>query len=175
MNNSIEEHHWLASPQAAGFLANTFEQIENKVNVVRIAKSLRKEMTPARSALVLELAQLRIRARKKFTLAEQMFFTKRGLQQASGYEIADYKARRFVECTRVADICCSIGGDLLALAKVAETVGVDNDPVTTLYARRNAEVHDLQNASTAECDFEDFDLAGFDGIHIDPDLSLIHI
>ena len=27
----------------------------------------------------------------------------------------------------------------------------------------------MQNASTAECDFEDFDLAGFDGIHIDPD------
>ena len=169
MNNSIEEHRWLASPQAAGFLASALEQIENKVNVVRIAKSLRKEMTPARCALVLELAQLRIRARKKFTLAEQMFFTKRGLQQASGYEIADYKARRFVECTRVADICCSIGGDLLALAKVAETVGVDNDPVTTLYAQRNAEVHDLQNASTAECDFEDFDLAGFGGIHIDPD------
>ena len=169
MSNSIEEYRWLVSSPASGFLAETLEQIENKVNVVRIAKQLRKDMTPSRSAMVLELAQQRIRGRKKFALADQMFFTKRGLQQASSQPIAEYKAQRFAKCNRVADVCCSIGGDLLSLAKVAKTTGVDNDPVTTLFAQRNLEVHNLLNASTAECNFEDFDLADFDAVHIDPD------
>lgn len=169
MSTSIEEFRWLTSDDAAPYLSDTQRQIEDNVNVVRIAKSLRKNMSAPRSALVLELAQLRIRGRRKFELADQMFFTKRGLQQSTSRHIADYKAARFDKCDRVADICCSIGGDLLSLAQQSQVVGIDIDPVATLYAQKNIEAYGLAFAEARQLAFEDLQLDEFDGLHLDPD------
>ena len=169
MSTSIEEFRWLASQDAAPYLADTMQQILDKVNVVRIAKSLRKDITAPRSALVLELAQLRIRARRKFKLADQMFFTKRGLQQSTSRLIAEYKAVRFAACDNVADICCSIGGDLISLAGQTMVTGFDIDAVATLYAQQNIEVYGLPFANVFQTAFEDLPLSDFDGFHLDPD------
>jgi hypothetical protein len=173
---------WLISEEAAPILEKVQAAFEERINAVRIANSLRKNTTATRSALVMEQAQLRIRARRKFTRAGQMFFTRRGLEQASGRRLAAYKARRFEELSYVGDICCGIGGDLIALAKRglksaktstgdSRTVGVDVDELTCLIARRNLEVNsvDLERVDVQQVDFADFDLAGFDGLHIDPD------
>ena len=35
------------------------------------------------------------------------------------------------------DLCCGIGGDLLALAEHGETIGVERDPVTAYLAEAN--------------------------------------
>lgn len=169
MSTSIEEFVWLASDDAAPYLADTQQQILEAVNVVRIAKSLRKNMSAPRSALVLELAQLRIRGRRKFELADQMFFTKRGLEQSTSHQIADYKAERFARCKRVADVCCSIGGDLLSIGQCTRVTGVDIDPVATLYAQKNIEAYGLANAEVRQMAFEDLQLNEFDAIHLDPD------
>ena len=179
MNPSTrDDFHWLMSDEAVPILSQVQKAFEERTNAVRIAKSLRKTTTPTRSALVMEQAQLRIRARKKFSQAANMFFTRRGLEQATGKSIAAYKASRFSELSNVADICCGIGGDLIALgnrdrakADSACTYGVDRDEHTCLFAARNVEVNctTSDHVILSQLDFAQFELAEMDGIHVDPD------
>lgn len=165
------------SDEAAPILTRVQKAFLDRINAVRIAKSLRKLTTPTRSALLMEQAQLRIRARKKFGCANSMFFTRRGLEQATSETIAKYKAKRFANLQSVADICCGIGGDLISLADrgddstLQHTVGVDQDEHTCLFAEKNIEVHGRQNSTVEirQIDFANFDAADCDGIHIDPD------
>jgi len=190
--STAEDYRWLISNEAAPILAETQVAIENQINALRIAKKLRKQITPERSALVMEQAQLRIRGKKKFSHPENMFFTRRGLEQSSGKLIAQYKAMRFAGLKRVADICCGIGGDLIGLGKRGirksncnasnnstepidassfRTVGVDSDELTSLFARCNLKASGLDSEShwVEQLDFEKFELSSVDGIHIDPD------
>lgn len=89
----------------------------------------------ARAAL--EIAILRQEAAAKFPFASQMYFTRPALEQASGYEVASYRARRFAGCGRLVDLGCSIGGDTLALATQAPAVGIDLDSLRLAMARAN--------------------------------------
>ena len=139
----INEFQWLVSGEAASLLSQAHEDFLAKISPLKIAKLLRKSTTLTRAALVMEQAQLRIRAKPKFPLANQMFFTKRGLEQSSGAELSIYKARQFKNHESVLDVCCGIGGDLLGLANRAPinpeliTTGIDSDPVTALFANHN--------------------------------------
>ena len=172
---------WLMSEEAAPVLKQVQGAFAERVNVVRIAKSLRKLTTPTRGALVMEQAQLRKKAGQKFTRASRMFFTRRGLEQASGQRLAEYKASRFHSLKIVADVCCGIGGDLLSLARrdhsddskteVVRTIGVEIDELTSLFARKNLEAYSLGQdlADVRQIDFAEFDLSNLDGIHVDPD------
>ena len=174
-----EDFIWLMSEEAVRILAKVQTAFEDRINAVRIAKRLRLKTTPQRSALVMEQAQLRIRAKKKFSHPEGMFFTRKGLEQSSGKLIARYKGMRFAGISKVADVCSGIGGDLIGLAKRdsfdgstdAITVGVDLDEVTCLFARRNIEVSgfDSNKVTVEQIDFADFDIGSFDAIHFDPD------
>ena len=136
MNSSTREDFlWLMSDEAAPILKKAQDAFSDRVNAVRIAKSLRKITTPTRAALTMEQAQLRIRARAKFIRASEMFFTRRGLEQATGRRIAKYKAGRFRKLKNVADVCCGIGGDLIKLANRSsdssfQTTGVDSNEMT---------------------------------------------
>lgn len=172
---------WLVSGEAESILRDAQASFVERVNAVRIAKSLRKSITPTRSALVMEQAQLRLRARRKFTNADRMFFTRRGLEQASGEHLAQYKAQRFVGISRVADICCGIGGDLIALASRkrgsgsaepgVRTIGIDCDELTVLFARKNLKANSLDSATAKvqQAEFVNVDLSEFEGLHFDPD------
>jgi len=93
---------------------------------------------------VLTQARLRARAREKFgPLADRLFFTPDGLEQATRAPLAAYRARRVAErvgrdSAPVADLCCGIGADLLALAGEGLSVeGVDLDPFTVAVAEAN--------------------------------------
>ena len=134
---------------------------------------MRKQTSVTRCALILELSQIRIRARRKFANADCMFFTRRGYEQASGQLIAEYKAKNFVHFDRVVDICCGIGGDLMALAtrnSDGETVGVDRDPLMCLFSEQNLLCTSVKDRATVvESRFEDLDSRSFDAMHIDPD------
>lgn len=178
----INEFRWLMSDEAADLLRVAFDAFSGDSNPLKIAKQLRGSTSPTRSALVMEQAQLRIRAKKKFPQAEKMFFTKRGLEQSSGFEFAQYKASYFQSLATVADICCGVGGDLLALATrdpngshETKTTGVDIDPVTALFAQKNLAVHlantggNIASAQIRETAFESLDLSEFAGLHLDPD------
>src|SRR5690606_8796502 len=101
--------------------------------------------------------------------AERMFFTRVGLEQATDERVAAYKAGRFAVGSRIADLCCGIGGDLLALSQRGEAVGVDANEIVTAIAARNAEVVGAANASVQVARAEEIPLAEFNAWHIDPD------
>ena len=90
----------------------------------------------ARDAL--ELAILRREAAVKFPFADQMYFTREALEQASPWQVASYRASRFRNFERLVDLGCSIGADSLALAGVAPTLGIDIDPLRLHMAQANA-------------------------------------
>lgn len=165
--NEKQEFEWLVSAQARPFLSDVQCSIAERENILRVAKRLRRDMTPQRAAAVLEMAQLRIRGRRKFKRADEMFFTRRSLEQASGEDIAHYKSRRFRGEGFLADVCCGMGGDLLSLATRAFTVGVDQDPVAALFAAANLRVHELPG-EVRRLDFESLDPAEFAAFHFDP-------
>lgn len=176
---SKREFEWLGSSAAESPLQKTQTLFLEDINPLKIARMLRKSLTPQRAAMVMEQAQLRIRGRRKFADADRMFFTGRSLEQSTGTLLADYKAVRFAGLKSVVDICCGIGGDLLALAARSsldteaeaehETVGIDRDPVATQFARLNARAIGLDHVETQCVDFESCDVARFDGVHLDPD------
>lgn len=92
----------------------------------------------ARAAL--EIAILRLEAVDKFHFANKLYFTRSALEQASNYELSAYRARRYQGFNRVADLCCSVGGDTLALAAVLPVIGVDRDPLRLQMAQANLAV-----------------------------------
>ena len=102
-----------------------------------------------------------------------MFFTRLGLEQATDQWVAAYKARRFGEAVErgpIADLCCGIGGDLVAMAAVGPTIGVDRDPIATCFAAANARAgggSDRVSLNIGE--IENLDVGEFAAWHIDPD------
>jgi hypothetical protein len=99
-----------------------------------------------------------------------MFFTRVGLEQSTDEWVANYKASRFSppragssSSPNVLDLCCGIGGDLIALAAQSHAIGLDRDSVFARFAHINAQ-------SEVRCDdVTTIDLADCDAWHIDPD------
>ncbi|WP_181784288.1 THUMP-like domain-containing protein, partial [Pseudonocardia pini] len=106
------------------------------------------------------------RAAGKFTRAAEMFLTRAGFEQASPEVVARHRAARF-PAGHVADLCCGIGGDLLALAPGRRALAVDLDPVHLWMARHNAEVYGGA-VETSGSDVRTVDLTAFDAVFVDP-------
>ena len=133
-NIPLDDYRWLVGDAAQSWLALA-EQ--GGASTLVTAQRLRKELSPARTHLVMEQAELRTRARVKFSAAERMFFSRLGLQQASDEITAGYKAGRFPAGVPLADLCCGIGGDLLALARRGIASGVEREPIAAIMAEAN--------------------------------------
>ena len=118
-------------------------------------------------AAALTQAELRAAARAKFARADEMLFTRAGLEQASAEPVAHHRAARFPPGLRLADLCCGVGGDLVALAAAHEVVGVDRDPLHAAMAAHNAGVYGA-GPTVRVADVREVDLAGFDGAFVDP-------
>ncbi|MGH3492523.1 MAG: THUMP-like domain-containing protein [Sciscionella sp.] len=113
--------------------------------------------------------ELRTRASAKFTRAAEMFFTRAGWEQASPEVVSRHRSHRYRNSATIADLCCGIGGDLVALAADADVLAVDRDPVHVWMARQNARVYGVDgNVETREADVREVDLSGFDAVFIDP-------
>lgn len=108
---------------------------------------LARRFPPGLARAALETAILRQEAAGKFPFANQMYFTRPALEQASGYEVSTYRARRFNAFPRLADLGCSIGGDTLALAAVAPVLGMDLDPLRLAIAQANLVAMGLAHAA----------------------------
>ena len=76
----MDDLRWLVSDDAVPWL----EQLAGlpQPSVAVIAR-LRQQLSPERVHLIVEQAALRARAAAKFPAADRMFFTEKGLQQAS--------------------------------------------------------------------------------------------
>ncbi|MEU3163564.1 class I SAM-dependent methyltransferase [Streptosporangium sp. NPDC006930] len=135
--------------------------------VTRLRKIYDADLTSA----ALTQATLRLRAREKFGAdADLMYFTRTGLEQATRREVADHRARRLPAGSRVADVCCGIGGDLLALARAGCSVeAVDADPLTAAIAQANADALGFgDRVSVRAADASTLDPAAFDVLFADP-------
>src|ERR1022692_4514171 len=81
-----------------------------------LSASLRGRYPAELVAAALTQQALRNAARAKFSRADQMLFTRSGLEQASSELTAGHAAARFAGASVIADLCCGIGGNLAALA-----------------------------------------------------------
>ncbi|MBB6421339.1 THUMP-like domain-containing protein [Streptomyces sp. AK010] len=139
-----------------------------------VATRLRREHPAELVSAALGQARLRQRAVAKFGAedAGRMFFTPNGVEQSTRASVAAYRARRMAEAgiTSVADLCCGIGGDAIALARAGiRVLAVDRDPQTAAAARANADALGLSGlVEVCETDVTDVDTAGFDAVFVDP-------
>ena len=100
------------------------------------AESVRAAYGPELGPIALEQALLRRRAAAKHPRGGELWWTGPALEQASSAAVAEHRARRWGG--PVLDLCCSVGGDLLAMPD--GSVGVDLDEARLLLAQANAEV-----------------------------------
>lgn len=145
-----------------------------------LSAALRGTYPPELVAAALTQQALRVAARAKFSRADQMLFTRAGLEQASSELTARHAAERFTGATVVADLCCGIGGNLVALAGGAHkpeevhdherrVVGIDADLTSLEFARHNVRVCATSaRASFACADVRTVSLTGIDAVFIDP-------
>jgi SAM-dependent methyltransferase len=139
-----------------------------------VATRLRREHPADLVSAALGQARLRQRAAAKFGAedARRMFFTPNGVEQSTRASVADHRAERFraLGVRSVADLCCGIGGDAIALARAGiRVLAVDRDPLTAAVARANAEALGLADLiEVREADVTEVDTGGHDAVFVDP-------
>jgi hypothetical protein len=134
---------FLLSPLGQQWLAETAVTPITSQNHLQIATGLRKALPPEQTQAILETVLLRQLGAAKFSRAAEMYFVRAALEQASSEIVAGYRAKRFAAAgfEKVADLGCGIGGDALALAKHAQVIGVEWDPVRLAMAQENVRVY----------------------------------
>ncbi|MGW0840281.1 class I SAM-dependent methyltransferase [Streptomyces sp. NPDC002787] len=139
-----------------------------------VATRLRRDHPAELVSAAMAQARLRQRAAAKFGAAdaERMFFTPNGVEQSTRTTVATYRAERMraLGVTSVADLCCGIGGDAIALARAGiRVLAVDRDPLTAAVARANADALGLADLiEVREADVTDVDVAPYDAVFVDP-------
>ena len=131
----------LRSPAGERLLAEVAARGTGDAELLATVAALRLRYDPELVAAAVTQVRLRVRARAKFGPdADRMFFTADGLEQATRAVVAARHADRFAAAgaDRVLDLCCGIGGDLVAFARAGlAVIGVDRDPATVEAARAN--------------------------------------
>jgi len=139
------------TPEAIEFLASPAAQQE----LARLADAgleplatlaeLRKRWGEAEAAWLYDQARLRKKAAAKFPQAAKMLFEAEALEQASGWEVAGWRAKEiFGPYQAVADLGAGIGGDALALAAAGKRVlAVERDPLRARLLEYNAAAQGL--------------------------------
>ncbi|WP_052397404.1 THUMP-like domain-containing protein [Streptomyces sp. NRRL F-5123] len=138
-----------------------------------VATRLRRTYEAPLVAAALTQTRLRQRGAAKFGAdAERMYFTPHGLEQSTRASVADHRARRFAAYGPggVADLCCGVGGDAIALLRAGLAVtAVDRDPLTCAVVRANADALGLGEQLEVVCaDVTDIGAGDRDGVFVDP-------
>lgn len=167
---NIDGFRWLLTEVGQVLLAELCADTAlSEAAFLRYATRLRKTYPADGVAAALETAILRRVAHAKFPAADQLYFTREALEQATPQRVAAYRAQRFAACERVADLACSIGGDALPLATFAPVLAVDRDPLRLALLRENARVLRLSDRiEICEADLATVDCADCDGLFFDP-------
>ena len=169
----LDAFRWLLTPEGQSLLGRAARMYDGPgaSDLVRTTTALRREATPEHAAAALTQVELRTRARAKFgDLADRMYFTPEGLEQATRFRVAEHRAARLAAAasSSVLDLGCGIGGDLVAFARAGLTAaGVDQDPLRVEVARANLDALGLGGAVQV-ADGTALDLAGFGVVFADP-------
>lgn len=165
--SELTEFEWLTGDEARALVD---ELTDDEAPLHTAIARLRGRVSSLQTHLLMEQVELRRRAAAKFTHAARMFFTRVGLEQATDEWVARHKATRLASVRAgassppaIADLCCGIGGDLMALAEHGSAVGIERNPVAAHFAAINT------GAVVRAADVAEFDLGGIDAWHIDPD------
>jgi SAM-dependent methyltransferase len=171
-NDRVNDLALLLTPEGRALLDEVRDT--DPARELAVATRLRREHPAELVSAALGQARLRQRAAVKFGAedAGRMFFTPNGVEQSTRASVAAYRARRMAEwgVTSVADLCCGIGGDAVALARAGiRVLAVDRDPLTAAAARANADALGLADLiEVREADVTEVDTAGFDAVFVDP-------
>lgn len=109
-------------------------------NSLGAGERLRREFPPELAAAALTQVTLRRRARGKLPDADRMFFTPGGLEQATRWVVARWRAAQFADAgvREVWDLGCGLGVDAMACAAANLRVyAVEADPMTAAFAQEN--------------------------------------
>jgi hypothetical protein len=132
---------------------------------------LRQDWPADLVAAASEQAELRIRAAAKFSRAAAMLLTRDGLEQATAEPVARHRAQRFAGLRGpVLDLCCGVGGDLVALSAAVDgaVIGVDRDELHAICAAHNARGYDAHNATIVVAAVEDIRVDRSTAVFVDP-------
>jgi hypothetical protein len=127
----------LLTPAGQQILQAAVALTPREVDFLSHFQILSRSYPPDLARLALETAILRLEAAQKFPFADRLYFTRQALEQATSYEISTYRAKRFRPFSFLLDLGCSVGGDTLALAAIAPTLGLDLDPLRLAMAHAN--------------------------------------
>ena len=164
----------LRTAPGRALLAAAVAGLDAGEDVLALATGLRRDGSgPDLVGSALTQARLRVRARVKFgTDADRMYWTAEGLEQATRAVVATHRSGRYAAlgASRVADLCCGVGGDLTALARAGLPVlAVDSDPLTAAVAQANVEELGLADLVVVRVGtVEAADLSGCDAAFLDP-------
>ncbi|MEV5608232.1 methyltransferase domain-containing protein [Streptomyces sp. NPDC052225] len=170
--STAEAFSALLSPEGLALLDELRDH--DPAQELALATKLRRDHPAELVSAALGQARLRQRAVAKFGArdAARMFFTPNGVEQATRTSVAAYRAESFkaLGVRSVADLCCGIGGDAIALARAGISVlAVDRDPLTCAVARANAEALGLADLiEVREADVTEVDTAAYDAVFVDP-------
>jgi SAM-dependent methyltransferase len=161
----------LLTPEGQSLLAELREYSPG--DELALATRLRRDHPAGLVSAALAQARLRQRAQAKFGAdAALMYFTPNGVEQSTRRSVAEWRARRFAALgvRRLADLCCGIGGDAIALARAGIAVlAVDRDPAACAAAAANAAALGVAELVEVRCaDVADVDVAGYDAVFTDP-------
>lgn len=163
-----EAANWLRTREASQWL-------DDPAPTERMLRRMQRELAEWQIILVIALRETACRVPQKFPTHPNLLATPLALEQASDWGIAAYKAVRFAG-RPVVDMCCGMGGDLVALALQhrAENgtchglMGVEQNPLLAVVAAENVRRVtgcdvEVRNESCLETRTGDW------WLHIDPD------
>ncbi len=180
---NLPSFHALLSPSGQSALASAAEFEPTEESFLSCLAKLQKKYPAELATAALETVILRRKARAKFSRADAMYFTRAGLEMASGETISRYRAQRFAPPSassgqalrhasrqgkpfaRVADLCCGIGGDAIGLAH--GVLAVDIDALHLALAAANLAAYDLR-ADLIEADLTRTPPPPADALWFDP-------
>jgi SAM-dependent methyltransferase len=134
----VQTFEMLQAPAGQRLLARVEEAYDGD-NALSVSARLR-EVDRSLVAACLTQAALRRRAVAKFGAdAALMYFTRDGLEQSTRQRVAAHRAHRVSQHGgSIADLGCGIGGDLIALSRVAaDVLGVEVNPLRAAVAAAN--------------------------------------
>ena len=121
------------------------------------------------------VSQCRLKAADKFPgQSNELWAVPEALQQATSARVAAYKAQRIANLAQpkiILDLCCGIGGDMLALSRLAPVLAMDISRVRVWMAHNNAMAYPSKYpVMVVQADLQNFpvQLSSRIFVHIDP-------
>ncbi|HWL08179.1 MAG TPA: hypothetical protein VNQ76_07240 [Planctomicrobium sp.] len=137
---------------------------------LRLQTRLREQFPPELVRAALTQAELRHRARDRFSLAMEMWFDRFELEQATPELAARHKAERFSTTGQtVLDLFCGFGSNAIGLAQAGLTVtAVETTPEAGLRIELNAGIYGVRDRVDVRISDDPLSLAADGLIHIQP-------